>query len=70
MYLKFIVEIIKKNEESCIVIHRNTTMSMRIVLIYQYHTNLHTIYTHALLTKTRSIKYIMSISYTVHTHFN
>ena len=36
MYLKFIVEIIKKNDESnCIVIHRNTTMSMRIVLIYK-----------------------------------
>jgi hypothetical protein len=32
MYLKFIVEIIKKNDESCVVIHRNTTMSMRIVL--------------------------------------
>jgi hypothetical protein len=35
MYLKFIVEIIKKNDESCIVIHRNTTMSVRIVLIYK-----------------------------------
>jgi hypothetical protein len=35
IYLKFIVEIIKKNDESCIVIHIYTTMSMRIVLIYK-----------------------------------
>jgi hypothetical protein len=35
MYWKFIVEIVKKSDESWIVKHRNTTMSMRIVLIYK-----------------------------------